>query len=111
MVVTFNIFGMPFETKENVKKTFDLNATIEPDAAIPFIYQIIPATELARIAYENNMIPAHPEGRWDLSTPSLDTAELPAADVVSIVEDFKQRFGNYDMVQRVYSRLKQSIAS
>ncbi|MDA8239745.1 MAG: radical SAM protein [Nitrospiraceae bacterium] len=111
MIVTFNIFGMPFETKDAVKKTFDLNACIEPDAAIPFIYQVFPATELARIAYKNNMVPPRPEGRWDYCTPSLDTAELPAADVIGIVEDFREKFGNPDVVERVYSRLREIIAS
>jgi len=106
MVVTFNIFGMPFETKEILKKTFDLNAAIEPDAAIPFIYQIIPGTELARIAYDNNMVRARPEGIWDLCSPSLDTAELPASYVVEQTDRFRARFSNPEKVQALYDKLR-----
>ncbi len=109
VIVTFNMFGMPFETRETIKKTFELNAAIQPDAAIPFIYQVFPATELARVAYENNMVKALPEGRWDYCTPALDTAELPAPDVVGIVQEFKERFGSPDIIQGVYSRLKQFV--
>ncbi|MBS1112290.1 MAG: hypothetical protein H6Q92_52 [Nitrospirae bacterium] len=105
-VVTFNIFGMPFETKENLKKTFDLNSAIEPDAAIPFIYQIIPATELARIAYDNNMVRVRPDDRWDLCSPSLDTAELPASFVVEQTDRFRARFSNPEKVQALYDKLR-----
>jgi radical SAM superfamily enzyme YgiQ (UPF0313 family) len=109
IIITFNIFGMPFETKENLKKTFDLNAAIEPDAAIPFIYQIIPATELARLAYENNMVMTHPEGRWDLCSPSLDTAELPASYVVEQAERFRARFSAPERVRALYDKLRNMV--
>jgi anaerobic magnesium-protoporphyrin IX monomethyl ester cyclase len=106
MIVTFNIFGMPFETKENLKKTFDLNSAIEPDAAIPFIYQPIPSTELARIAYENNMVLERPEGRWDFSSLSLDTAELPAAYVAEAVGRFREKFTSQERVSGLYGKLR-----
>jgi radical SAM superfamily enzyme YgiQ (UPF0313 family) len=107
MIVTFNMFGMPYETVGTISKTFDLNAAIEPDVAIPFIYQVFPSTELARKAYEGNMVPSPPEGRWDYCTPSLDTLDLPASDVAGIVQDFRERFGNKDKVERVYKTLRQ----
>ncbi|MEJ2697022.1 MAG: cobalamin-dependent protein [Candidatus Sulfobium sp.] len=107
MIVTFNI---PYETKDPIRKTFDLNAAIEPDAAIPFIYQVFPSTELARIAYEGSMVPSLPEGRWDYCTASLDTPDLPASDVVGIVQDFGERFGNRDQVEHVYSTLRQLVS-
>lgn len=92
MIVTFNIFGMPFETKENINKTLDLNAAIEADTAILFIYQIIPATDLVRIAYENNMIPVRPEGRSDICSPLLVIDELPSSYVIEQVDRFRDRF-------------------
>jgi radical SAM superfamily enzyme YgiQ (UPF0313 family) len=105
-IVTFNIFGMPFETKETIRKTYELNEEIEPDAAIPFIYQLFPGTDLARLAYEHHMAPPPPEDRWDYCTPSLDTSELPAAYVVEAVEEFRKRFGNQQRVQDLYKRLQ-----
>lgn len=107
MIVTFNIFGMPFQTKDNLRKTFDLNAAIEPDAAIPFIYQIIPATELARMAYENNMVPAYHEGRRDLCSPSLDTAELPASYVAEQADAFREKFSHPGKIQALYGKLRE----
>lgn len=107
MIVTFNMFGMPFETKENLEKTFALNAAIEPDAAVPFVYQIIPGTELGRLAYENNMVPVrHDEDRWDFCSPSLDTAELPASYVLEQVDNFRSQFNNTVKIQSLYDKLR-----
>ena len=106
MIVTFNMFGMPFETKETMEKTFELNAAIEPDAAYSTIFQPLPGTELARVAYEHNMASPPPEGLWDLNSPSLDTQELPASYVSKKLDEFRNRFSSQNIVQNYYSRLQ-----
>lgn len=108
MLTTFNIFGMPFETKDTINKTIALNYEVEPDASIPFIYQPLPGTELARLAYENNMVSRQQEDRWDFCSPSLDTPELPADYVSDIANKFREKFA-YQNIQDVYTRLKKSI--
>ena len=103
------MFGMPFETKESTTKTFTLNAEIEPDTAIPFIYQPSPGTELAKLAYENNMAPPPPEDRWDYCTPSLDTPDLPSSYVSDMVEKCREKFGNQHTVQNLHSKLQSIV--
>lgn len=110
MVVTFNIFGMPFETKNTVNKTFAINEEIEPDAAIPFIYQPFSNTELGRIAYKNKMAPPPHEGRWDFCSPSLDTAKLPAQYVLEMSEKFREKY-SYQNIQVVYDKLRKIASS
>jgi radical SAM superfamily enzyme YgiQ (UPF0313 family) len=109
MIVTFNMFGMPFETKETIRKTHELNEAIQPDAAMPFIYQPFPGTQLSSLAYEHNMATPPPEDRWDYCTPSLDTPELPAAYVVEAVEEFRRRFTSPQVVQNLYHKLRNIV--
>lgn len=111
MIVTFNMFGMPFETKETIEKTFELNAAIEPDAAYSTIFQPLPGTALARLAFEHNMASRPPENGWDLHSPSLDTPELPASYVVETIERFRKRFTNREVVEKYYGRLQGLVKS
>jgi anaerobic magnesium-protoporphyrin IX monomethyl ester cyclase len=109
MMATFNMFGMPFETRNTVEKTFALNAEIEPDAAFSFIYQPLPGTELARLSRENDFSAKTDADRWDLRSPSLDTAELPASYVAEKVQEFQERFAGSKIVGDFYEKLKRSI--
>ncbi len=110
MMVTFNIFGMPFETRETVSKTFEMNALLDPDVAMPFVYQVFPRTKLAELAYAHNMVAALPQGRWDYCTPVLDTPELPAGEVAATVHRFRETFSNMEKVSSLYGRLRQASA-
>lgn len=105
MIVTFNMFGMPFETKEMIEKTFSLNEAIEPDITFASIFQPLPGTELAKIAYEHNMASPPPDGMWDLHSPSLDTADLPSVYVMQKFQEFKDRFANQQTVESYINRL------
>ena len=110
-ILTFNMFGMPYETKESVEKTIELNKIIQPDAAFGFIYQPLPGTKLGNIAYENNMTLPHPEVEmWDFHSPALDTPELPATYVKEKLEEFRSKFSNTRVVNDLYGRLRE-IAS
>lgn len=106
LIGTFNMFGMPFETKEMIEKTFALNAAIQPDAAYATIFQPLPGTELARIAKEHNMAAPPPDGMWDLHSPSLDTPELPSSYVVKKLTEFREIYANTQVVENYYSRLR-----
>lgn len=106
MIVTFNMFGMPFETKTTTMKTIELNEEIEPDTAIPFIYQPFPGTELSRLAYENNMALPPPQDRWDYCTTSLDTSELPADYVAEMVKQFREKFTSQTIVNTFYQKIR-----
>ncbi|HEX8948748.1 MAG TPA: radical SAM protein [Dissulfurispiraceae bacterium] len=111
MIVTFNMFGMPFETKETIEKTFALNEAIGPDAAYSTIFQPLPGTELARIAYDHHMAIPPPDNRWDLHSPSLNTPELPASYIMEKLQQFRARFTNQEIVERYYGRLQSIVKS
>ncbi|HWR89923.1 MAG TPA: radical SAM protein [Dissulfurispiraceae bacterium] len=105
MIVTFNIFGMPLETKQTVGKTWEINERIEPDAALPFIYQPLPGTELANLAREHHINTIPKGDRWDFCSPSLDSAELPASYVTEITDRFRELFAN-QRIPPIYERLR-----
>lgn len=111
MMATFNMFGMPFETRDTLEKTFALNTEIEPDAAFSFIYQPLPGTELARLSAQNNISAVTDRDRWDLRSPALDTPELPALYVADKVKEFEDKFASGKIVRDFYGRLKHSIQS
>lgn len=108
--VTFNMFGMPFETKDTINKTIALNEEIQPDAAIPFIYQPFSGTELGHLAFENGMVPPPPEERWDFCSPSLDTPDLPASYVVEVANKFRDKFASRN-IEMLYDRLRSLVSS
>jgi anaerobic magnesium-protoporphyrin IX monomethyl ester cyclase len=105
MIVTFNIFGMPLETKKTVGKTWEINERIEPDAALPFIYQPLPGTELANLAREHHINTIPKGDRWDFCSPSLDSSELPASYVTEITDRFRELFAN-QRIPPIYERLR-----
>lgn len=106
MVATFNMFGMPFETKQTMQKTFDLNKALDPDVAYAFIFQPLPGTELARVAEQHHLTVSRSKERWDLQSPSLDTAELPASYVAEFTDRFRAEFSNQQRAERYYGRLR-----
>ena len=106
MILTFNMFGMPYETEDKIRKTFLLNKQINPEVSIPFVYQIFPKTTLGEIAIKNGMAPPLIEGRWDYCTPSLDTKELPAEKVTILVDEFRGMFCNEQKVDNFYKKLR-----
>jgi radical SAM superfamily enzyme YgiQ (UPF0313 family) len=108
--VTFNMFGMPFETRDTMNKTIALNEEIRPDAAIPFIYQPFSGTELGHLAFENSMVPPPPADHWDFCSPSLDTPELPASYVVEVTDRFRDRFASRN-IEIIYDRLRAIVSS
>ena len=106
MVITFSMFGMPFETKDTLQRTMDLNEDIQPEVAIPFIYQPLPNTRLAQMAYDHKMVLPRSEERWDFCSPALDTIELPASYVAEQMEVFRSRFSFPSKVDHLYARLR-----
>jgi anaerobic magnesium-protoporphyrin IX monomethyl ester cyclase len=110
LVGTFNILGMPFETKESLRKTIALNEEIGSDAAIPSVFQPLPRTVLGQIAHEHNMVLPPPGDQWDLCSPALDTEELPASYVAETMEKFREKF-SYQNMQNVFAHMRKLVSS
>lgn len=53
---TFNMFGMPGETAEQMMKTVNMNYKIETDSIFAYIFYPFPGTQLLDICYDKGMI-------------------------------------------------------
>jgi len=53
---SYNIMGLPFETKEQLEKTLALNISIRPDSGMVSFFYPYPGTELHRLSVEKGLI-------------------------------------------------------
>ena len=53
---TYNIFGFPFETKEQMQETVAINKAIRPSSGCAFFFYPFPKTELFNICVENDLL-------------------------------------------------------
>lgn len=54
--LSFNIIGLPFETKEMLKDTFNLNLRLRPDFGKCFYFYPYPGTKLYQLCAENDLL-------------------------------------------------------
>ena len=68
---SFNIVGFPGETPEIAGETVKLNAIIQPDSLVVYIFEPYPGTELFKTAVEKGFLSGNP---WEESfSPRTDT--------------------------------------
>jgi len=53
---SYNIVGFPFETKEQMQETLEINKIIQPDNGAVFYFYPYPGTKLFEICKENNLL-------------------------------------------------------
>jgi len=102
---SLNIMGFPFETKENVLQTLELNRKLDPDYFHYFVYQAFPGCDLHDVAREHGFLPnvyyavyQNPEGA--LVQPTL------------ALEDVKEAWAAFDEFRRsIDERREKSRAS
>ncbi len=92
---SYNIVGIPGETLREALATVRLNAEVEPEAALPFLFHPYPGTELHRVCRERGLL-----GDRELDHYRVGVAarlpEFPAGDVL-----FVQRF--FGSLVRLYA--------
>ncbi|MCP4687879.1 MAG: B12-binding domain-containing radical SAM protein [Desulfobacterales bacterium] len=110
LILTFNIFGLPLETRETMGKTVSLNREINPDAVSAFIYQPLPGTPLGSLAFEKNLVMSPPEEQWDYLNPALDSPELPAAVIEEQVARFRAEFNSPERLEACFATLRRNAA-
>ncbi|OPL12207.1 MAG: hypothetical protein AVO38_04065 [delta proteobacterium ML8_D] len=106
MIVTSNMFGLPYETPEMIEKTISLNRKLQPDAVAPFIYQPLPKTKLGQMALEQGLAQPPPADQWDFLAPSLNSRELPATYVQKRVDAFLNEFNSPEKTMANISRIR-----
>ncbi len=107
LVITFNMFAMPFETRDGVESTFRLNEAIAPDAAYSFRYQPLPGSELARMAAAHGLI-REPPKRWDYQSETSVTPGLPPAWITERIDAFNAAFASQERLARLYAALRRA---
>ena len=60
---SYNIVGFPFETKEEMNETLEINKTIQPDNGAVFYFYPYPGTKLFDICKKNNLLFSDEEGK------------------------------------------------
>ena len=59
-LVTFNIFGVPGETPEEMLDTMKMNLKVKPDSLFTYTFYPFPGTDLMNTALNNNYIDSEP---------------------------------------------------
>ena len=54
-ITTYNMIGLPHETKEMMRETIEINKQIEPDYANVFVFFPLPGTELFDLCIKDNL--------------------------------------------------------
>jgi len=75
-LITFNIFGFPGETPEQMLDTMKINLQIKPDSLFTYVFYPFPGTDLMKIALEKKFIDQNVyqkimEGAGDYQSESL----------------------------------------
>jgi radical SAM superfamily enzyme YgiQ (UPF0313 family) len=83
---TFNMIGLPFETRWTIEKTIDLNRAAEPDDVNVSFYMPLPGTTLARVAQEYRFYDPNEENDFRTDRPSL---KLPGISEKSLMYYFR----------------------
>lgn len=77
---SFNMVGLPFETKDQIEKTVNINRMVKPDCIQVSIYSPYKGTELYEFCVKNNLIKSEDYGSYYTSTylknPNLTDKEI-----------------------------------
>lgn len=106
--ITFNIMGMPFETKEQMIETLELNKLINPEYFCIFTYIPLKGTKLYDVAEENDLLYDslrtihYQKGMYDGSVkmnikPTTESAtEAEFNEVAKLMAEFEKEKENFD---------------
>ncbi|MEW6407112.1 MAG: radical SAM protein [Patescibacteria group bacterium] len=80
-VTSYNMIGLPFETRKNIFETIDLNRRVKVDTAGPSFFYPYPGTKLREVCLESNFIdselkPAENNVDTILNMPQIKHKEL-----------------------------------
>jgi radical SAM superfamily enzyme YgiQ (UPF0313 family) len=95
-----NIIGFPFETREDIMNTVEINRQINPDSVIVNAFRPYSGTELRKICIENDLIPSEERVEDNRVYGAFDNGVLSAREIEGIRKVFnlyvkfpKERWG------------------
>ena len=92
----FNMFGMPFETREDMVSTLELTKEIDPERAVFIQYLPLPGTPLYRLAQESDLLLEQSSERqmWELG--HLNVRQHPGAATSQDVREMAAWVADYN---------------
>ena len=91
---TFNIVGFPFETKEQMGQTLELNKKIDPNEGLCTFFYPYRGTELYRICQENNLLKTDDEMIEITNYNTKPSVKMTAAGERDCIY-FQRKISNY----------------
>ncbi len=88
-ILTYNMIGLPFETKEMIQETIELNQIIAPDYCIVSVFCPLPGTKLFNLCVEKDLFIAEDPNNFDFaSINSTIKLEVDQAELSSLRKSF-----------------------
>ena len=84
----YNIIGAPFETRETIMKTIELNRTIQADSSSLAIYIPFPGSELRNLCVEQGLFKEGQKIRGDGTIPNIKSATLTDDEIIGLFKTF-----------------------
>jgi len=85
---SFNMLGIPFETRDTIMETVELNRLAEIEVPNTTFFYPLKDTKLRDISIENNFIPDDFSYEYKQGEPSLDLNTITKKELISIRERF-----------------------
>lgn len=87
-VRSYNIIGLPFETREDIFETIELNRICKADSVSLSIFVPYPGTYLREVCIENNLIDKNQEIVGDGTIPNIKSDFLSNSQLIGIYNTF-----------------------
>jgi biotin synthase-like enzyme len=87
-VRSYNIIGLPFETKENIMETVNLNRVCEVDSVSLSIFIPYEGTVLRDVCIEHNLLDSKDEITGDGTTPVIYNPNLSNEELLELYNNF-----------------------
>ncbi len=83
-----NIIGFPFETREDIMNTVEINRQINPDSVVVNAFRPYSGTELRKVCIENGLIPPEERAEDNRVYSAFDNGVLSAGEIEGIRKVF-----------------------
>ncbi len=109
---SLNMMGLPFETVENMRRTIDLNRSMEPDVMCIFVFQPFPGTILYDICKKEGYLPEDTFKPSWLLAPELAIRQpsVTPEEIAKVHQEFLQLQGELEE-KRIARRRAKAMAS
>ena len=97
---SYNIVGLPTETLRMALETVRLNAEIDPELALPFIFYPYPGTELYRLCKERGLLTDREYDHYKVA-PVIRQPQFPDHDVLFVHRLFQRLIRVYRRAARL----------